>query len=87
MQRITTVWVTNNARNWDMAATALLVQQAGGVTYQLVKQHGIWRFAEIPWNVVRMPPLLFAANQRLADECLDALNATQIVPQTGHLTR
>lgn len=55
----TAAWVSTNARNWDIAGTALAVQEAGGIAECLDG-------SPIPWNRVRMPSLLFAANQRIA---------------------
>lgn len=55
----TAAWVSTNARNWDVAGTALAVQEAGGVAECLDE-------SPIPWNRVRMPPLLFAANRQIA---------------------
>lgn len=57
----TAAWISVNARNWDVAGTALAVEEARGVAECLDG-------SPIPWNCVRMPPLLFAANQRIADE-------------------
>jgi myo-inositol-1(or 4)-monophosphatase len=57
----TAAWVSTNARIWGVAGTALAVHEANGVAECLDG-------SPIPWNCVRMPPLLFAANQRIADE-------------------
>lgn len=45
----------------DFASQSLAVQEAGGVAECLDG-------SSFPWNQVRMPPLLSAANQRISDE-------------------
>lgn len=57
----TVAWVSTNARNWDIAAVALAVGEAGGVAQCLDG-------ASIPWNKVKMPPLLFAASRDVASK-------------------
>lgn len=54
----TAAWFTANTRNWDIAATALAVQEAGGVARTYTGQ-------PLPWNRVKMPPVLFAANEEM----------------------
>lgn len=65
--RRTAAWVSTNARNWDVAATALAVEEAGGVAECLDG-------SPIPWSNVRMPALLFAANRRIAQEVRSIAN-------------
>lgn len=54
----TAAWFTANTRNWDIAATALAVQEAGGVAKTFAGE-------PLPWNRIKMPPVLFAANEEL----------------------
>ncbi|HLC48831.1 MAG TPA: inositol monophosphatase family protein [Candidatus Andersenbacteria bacterium] len=50
------VYVTSNARNWDLATTSALCMAAGQVVRCLDG-------SEVPWNVVRMPPVVFARDE------------------------
>lgn len=54
----TAAWFTGNTRNWDIAATALAVQEAGGSALTYAGE-------PLPWNRIKMPPVLFAANADL----------------------
>lgn len=49
-------YVTSNARNWDIAGTAALCEAAGLVARCLDG-------SPIPWNCVRMPPVVFARDE------------------------
>lgn len=51
-----TIYVTSNARNWDIAGTAALCAAAGIVVRCLDG-------SPIPWNRVRMPPVVFARDE------------------------
>lgn len=55
----TLAWVSTNACIWDVAGSALAIQEWGGVAECLDGN-------PIPWNRVRMPPLLFAASAEVA---------------------
>ncbi|MBI1833739.1 MAG: hypothetical protein HYR90_02845 [Candidatus Andersenbacteria bacterium] len=57
----TGLWITNNVRNWDLAAAAIAVQEAGGVVQQLDGQ-------PINWKSVRMPPIISVADKSLLAE-------------------
>ncbi len=63
----TRAWVSGNARNWDVAATACLVEAWGGGTTQL-------NGSPIPWDHVRMPPLLFTDCLETALAVLDIIS-------------
>lgn len=49
-------YVTSNARNWDIAGTAALCTAAGQIVRCL-------NGTSIPWNCVRMPPVVFARDE------------------------
>lgn len=49
-------YVTSNARNWDLAATAALCLAASMIVRCLDG-------SEVPWNRVRMPPVVFARDE------------------------
>lgn len=49
-------YVTSNARNWDLVATAALCNAADLIIRCLDG-------SEVPWNVVRMPPVVFARDE------------------------
>ena len=66
----TVAWCSTNARIWDVAGTALAVQEAGGIAECLDG-------SPIPWNYVRMPPLLFCANQAV---CLEVRKLLRLRP-------
>ena len=59
LQGRTIAWVSSNARNWDVAAVALAITEAGGIVQCLDGK-------PIPWDQVKLPPLLFAANPEIA---------------------
>lgn len=50
------VYVTSNARHWDIAGTAALCEGAGMVVRCL-------NGSPVPWNQVQMPPVVFARDE------------------------
>lgn len=58
LQGRTGLYVTSNHRNWDIAAGALAVQEAGGIIQQLSGE-------PLDWRLVRMPPLAAATDKTM----------------------
>jgi 3'-phosphoadenosine 5'-phosphosulfate (PAPS) 3'-phosphatase len=68
LQGVTTAWVTSNARNWDVAGVAAMVDRAGGCVQALQFCDGGWQMDRVDWRRVRMPPLLFASSHDTAEQ-------------------
>jgi len=75
LSKITRIWVSSQASNWDIAATAALVEASGGVAHALTKKHDEYCLSEIDWRKVKVAPVLFAASESLANQALDAINS------------
>lgn len=60
----TKFWVSAGAKNWDIAATASLVREAGGLA-------ATFDGSNIDWTSVKMPRLLFAESADMAEEVRD----------------
>lgn len=59
-------WLSHTVCHWDMAAIALFIKEMGGVAECLDG-------SPMPWDRIRMPPVLLAASQEDAGQVRDAL--------------
>jgi hypothetical protein len=54
-------WLAAPLKHWDVAATALMVEECGGIAETL-------EGGPVPWHELQMPPLLFAQSREAAAE-------------------
>ncbi|MBI4093544.1 hypothetical protein HY417_01140 [Candidatus Kaiserbacteria bacterium] len=59
-------WMSKNAKNWDVAASYVLIEELGGVVEQLDG-------TPLPWDSIKMPPFLIAESPDQADRIRSVL--------------